>query len=236
MVQRVLLVVGDGVGEGPAGGGRRLEALIAPAAVEIELVDGRAADEGRAVRRHVLDAAPGAQQPQPRDERHQRHRAFGDRLHLRQHAALGIGVEAVDMAAEHEAALVRLREVEQLRTERDDVMDDGLQRLGHEGLQHVALDGKPQARHRRDMRGVPGDRDRDLAGVDPARATSRCRRPCCRLADDARHLAMLEDVDAAAGRRRARSPRRPHRAARCRRDAGCSPPQIGKRASFEKSR
>src|SRR5215470_9238470 len=77
-VEIVLVVVGDGVGEAPAGGRRRLEALIAPAAVEIEVRDARLADEGAAVGRHVLDAAPVAQQPQARDAGHQRHRALGD--------------------------------------------------------------------------------------------------------------------------------------------------------------
>src|SRR5262249_19441046 len=54
----VLLVLGDGVGERPAAGGHGLEALIAPAAIDIEIADGRAADEGAAVGRHILDAAP----------------------------------------------------------------------------------------------------------------------------------------------------------------------------------
>src|SRR5262245_34917476 len=116
-VQLMLLVLGHGVGEGPAAGGHGLEALIAPAAIDIEVADRGAADEGAAVGGHVHDAAPMAQQAQARDAGHHGDGAFGDRLHLRELATLGIGVEAVDMAAEDEAAFVRLREVEELRPE-----------------------------------------------------------------------------------------------------------------------
>src|SRR5690349_24352716 len=109
----MLIVMSDGVGEGPARGRRRLEALVAPAAVEIEIADRRLADERAAVRRHVLDAAPMPQQAHAADEGHQRDGAFGDALDLRELAALGIGVEAVDMAAEDQPAFVRLREIEE---------------------------------------------------------------------------------------------------------------------------
>src|SRR3546814_4671308 len=75
-VQLMLFVMGDGMGEAPASRRRRLEALIAPTAVEIEVADRRAADEGAAIRRHVLDAGPMAQQAEPRDRRDQRDGAF----------------------------------------------------------------------------------------------------------------------------------------------------------------
>jgi hypothetical protein len=44
--------------------GRRLEAARAPAAIDEEARHGRPADDRRAVRRHVDDAAPVAQHPQ----------------------------------------------------------------------------------------------------------------------------------------------------------------------------
>src|SRR4051794_8739320 len=104
-VQVMRLVMGDGVRKGPARGRRRLEALIAPAAVQIEVPHRRLADERAAIRRHVLDAAPVPKQTHAADERHQRDRAFGDVADLRELAALRIGVETVDMAAEDESAL-----------------------------------------------------------------------------------------------------------------------------------
>src|SRR5262245_53140180 len=169
-VELMLFVMGDRVGEAPAGSRRRLEALVAPAAVEIEIADVGSADKGASVGRHILDAAPMPDKPQPRNAWHQCHRAFGNRLDLRELAALGIGVEAVNMAAEDEPALIGLREIEELGAEGKNMIDKRLDRLRHEGLQDVALDRKPQARHSRHMRGMAGDCDAGLAGEDaPAR-------------------------------------------------------------------
>jgi hypothetical protein len=44
---RVRLAGGDEMGEAPAGGGRGLEAAIAPAGIEIETFDGREAASGQ---------------------------------------------------------------------------------------------------------------------------------------------------------------------------------------------
>jgi hypothetical protein len=73
-----------------------------------------------------------AQQPEARDAGHDGDGAFRHGLDLGKLAALGIGVEAVDMAAEDEPALVRLREIEELGPERDDVVTISLM-LGAEG-------------------------------------------------------------------------------------------------------
>src|SRR5688572_17570558 len=67
-VELMLLVMGHGVSKGPSACGRGLEALITPAAVEVEIPDVGAANEGAAIRRHVHDAAPMAQQAQPGHE------------------------------------------------------------------------------------------------------------------------------------------------------------------------
>src|SRR6056297_2552213 len=56
---RVRGIAGDEMGVAEPRGGRRLEPAIAPAAVEIEPVDGGLVDEGRAIHRHVHDPAPG---------------------------------------------------------------------------------------------------------------------------------------------------------------------------------
>src|SRR5471032_769794 len=102
--QRMFLAARDRVCEAPAGRWRGLEPLVAPAAVEIEIVARRAPDKGTAVGRHILDACPVAQEPEPRDRGNQCDRAFGHCLDLRELAALRIGIEAVDVSAEHEAA------------------------------------------------------------------------------------------------------------------------------------
>src|ERR1700722_8805992 len=137
--QRMLALVRDRVRQAPARGRRRLKALIPPAAVQIQIPERRASDEGTAVGGHVLDASPMAQQPQARDRRDERHRAFGDALNLRKLPALGIGVETVDMAAEYQAAFVGLGDVEQLGAEGEDVIEDRLDGRGDKSLQQVAL-------------------------------------------------------------------------------------------------
>src|SRR5690554_6280440 len=60
-IELVRLAGGDGVGETPTRGGRRLEAAVAPSGVEIEPLNRRAVDDRRAVHRHIHDAAPLAQ-------------------------------------------------------------------------------------------------------------------------------------------------------------------------------
>ena len=97
----------------------------------------------------------------------------GDRLlhHLldhRQIAALRIGIIAVDVAAEDEAALVRLADVEMPRAEGDDGVDQRLHAFRHEGLQHMALDRQAQARHGGDLRRAPGAGKPDLLRADEA--------------------------------------------------------------------
>ena len=110
------------------------------------------------------------QQPQPRHRWDQRNGAFGRGLHLRELPALGIAVEAVDVGAEHQAALVRLGDVEELGAKGDHVVDEGLDRLAHEGLQQVAFDRQAQPGKRGQVRGVPGDGDRRAARGDRAAA------------------------------------------------------------------
>ena len=225
-VERMRLVARDRVGEAPARGRRRLEAAVAPARVEIEALDRRPVDDRRAVHRHVHQAAPAPQQPQPPDHRHQRHAALAHVLDRRQVAALGVGVVAVDVAAEHQPALVGLADVEVAGAEGDDVVDQRLDALRHEGLQHVALDRQPQPRERRHARGVAGAGEPDLAGAHEALARIDAD-DAPALDADARHLAVLHDVDAALARRPAHSPRPPHRAAPCRRAAAAARPGSG---------
>src|ERR671927_824270 len=62
-VQRMRTILSNGVGENPAGTGCRLEAAIAPAGIEIEIIDGRLADDRATVHRHVHDAGPFAHLP-----------------------------------------------------------------------------------------------------------------------------------------------------------------------------
>ena len=181
--------------EAPSRARRRLEAAVAPAGVEVETLDSGAVDDRRAIHRHVHDAAPGAQQPRATDHRHQRHAAFADVLDGGEVAALRIAVVAVDVAAEHETALVRLADVEVPCAEGDDARDQRLQAFGDERLQHMALDRELEACERRDARGVASAGEADLArgdraprGLDAGDGAARDAEP--------RHLAVLDDVDA----------------------------------------
>src|SRR5690242_1812457 len=82
LVEWVRRVLGDGMREDPARAGRRLEAAVAPAAVDIEIAQRRPADDGAAIHRHIHDAPPMAHEAQPaeaRKERDQRRREIRDR-------------------------------------------------------------------------------------------------------------------------------------------------------------
>src|SRR5258707_6813125 len=115
LVELVRLVIGDRVSEDPARGRRRLEAAIAPAAVDVEILQRRLADDRAAIHRHVHDAGPMAQHAQAaeaREEREERRREQADR---RQIAALGIGVVEIEIAAEDQLALVGLADIDMRR-------------------------------------------------------------------------------------------------------------------------
>ena len=173
--------------------------------------------------RHVHDAAPGRSSAQ-------RGRAPGimltpslaDVLDHRQIAALRIGVVAVEIAAEHQPALVRLGDVEVPGAEGDDAVDHRLQRLGDERLQHVAFDRQPQAGHVAPRvvlwpaTAMPTLRraDRAARGLDAVDA----RRPRCRMPVTSQFSMMSTP----SRRRRAHSPRPPRRAGRCRRGAAAA--------------
>ncbi len=194
--ERMRLVARQQVSETPARGRRCLEAAVAPAGVEIEALDRRPVDDRGAVHRHVDETAPRAEHAHAPDCRHQRHAAFTDVLDSRQVAALGVGIVAVDVAAEHQAALVGLADIEMPRPEGDDARNERLDRFRHEGLQHMALDRQPQTGACGDPRTAAGHRQANLAraddsprGLDPDDAIA--------IANEAGDLAILDDVDAA---------------------------------------
>src|SRR6202035_4147557 len=79
--------------------------------------------------------------------------------------------------------------------EGDDAGDEWLDGLRHEGLQHVALDRQPQSRKTRNTRGAAGDRHPNLVGAKGA-AGSFHADDARTFAQEPRHLAILDDVDA----------------------------------------
>src|SRR5260370_42186300 len=61
--ERMGRLVRQQMSETPPGGRRRLESAITPARVQIQTLDRRVIDDGRAIHAHVHDATPGAQHP-----------------------------------------------------------------------------------------------------------------------------------------------------------------------------
>ena len=102
------------------------------------------------------------------ERRHQRHAALADVLYGGQVATLRVGVVAVEVAAEHQAALVRLAHVEMPGAEGHNARHEGLERFRYECLQHMAFDRQSQARHGGNARGIAGDRRTDFARPDRA--------------------------------------------------------------------
>ena len=92
------------------------------------------------------------QHAQPRERRDHRDGRAHQVLDDRQVAALGIGVVAVEVAAEDEPALVRLADVEVPGAISDDAGDERLHCFRHKRLQYMAFDRQAEAGHRRDQR------------------------------------------------------------------------------------
>src|SRR5262249_32705942 len=107
-------------------------------------------------------------------------------------AALGIGRIDVGAAAEHELAAIRLTDVHGTVQHH---IEHGLYGLGHHGLQRHAGDGQRQAELAREERRATRDRYAHTGSEDRA---ARRLDPRDRAARDAkaRHLALLDDIDA----------------------------------------
>ena len=138
------LVFRDGVGKTPARTRNRLEPAIAPAGVEVETVDRGLVDDRATIHGHVHDPTPMTQQTQPRHGRNHRDAFRYDVLDQRQVPALGIGIVAVEIAAEDEAALIGLAHIEMPSTEGEDLIHR-LEPFGDKGLQDMTFDRKIKA-------------------------------------------------------------------------------------------
>src|SRR4029078_8668346 len=113
----------------------------------------------------------------------------------REIAALGVGIVALDVAAEDEAAFVGLADIEMAGTEGHHDGDYGLHAFGDESLDGMALDGKPQAGKRGDPRRVAGAGERDLLRGDIA-LLGLAAYDAAVLDTEAGRRAILDDVDA----------------------------------------
>ena len=114
--------------------------------------------------------------------------------------ALPVAVVAVDAGAHHELALVGLRDVDVHGVGHHDAVEDRLVERAHERLQRVGLHRQAEPDHLGEDAGVSGGHERHL--VRPDRAArgldARDRPPVA--AEEARHLRVLDDVDAALAR------------------------------------
>src|ERR1051326_2038115 len=224
-VEWVRRVLGDGPGEHPARSRRRLEAAVAPAAVEIKILDRRFADDRAAVHGHVHDAGPAAHQAQAREAREHGEPAFDRVLNRRQVSPLSVGIVEVEVAAHHQLALVGLADIEVSGTEGDDGIEHGFERLAHESLQHMSLDRQAQAGARGPPAGGagggaadlgpraeagPGGRGPRAGGAGGGEADLARRDEAARGLDpayapvldaEAGDLTILDDIDAALVRR-----------------------------------
>ena len=139
--------------------------------------------------------SPGAQDLGAPDHRHQAHACLHHVLGHGQVPARGVGGVEVEIAPEHQPALVGLAEVEVPHPVGDHVVDAGLEPLGHEGLEHMGLDRKLDPGHRGNLRRAARDDDADPARPDaPARGLDARDAPALDL--DASDLALLDEVHA----------------------------------------
>src|ERR1700688_1308190 len=95
-----------------AAGGDRLEASGSPSAIEKDALCRRRPDDGRRVRNDIDDTAPLAHELQLAEGRDHLEQAGEDEFLHRRRAALAIGRNPVEPAAEDDLTLVRLAGVD----------------------------------------------------------------------------------------------------------------------------
>ena len=117
-----------------AASGNRLEAAGSPAAVQKNALDRRGPDDGRRIRNDVDDSAPLAHQLQLAEGGEHFEQAGEDELLHRRRAALPVGRNAVETAAEHDLALVRLAGVDAGPEMQNDDIEARLDRFAHHRL------------------------------------------------------------------------------------------------------
>src|SRR5207248_8764316 len=100
-------------------------------------------------------------------------------------------------AAEDEPSLVRLADIEMIGAVGDHLVDQGLQGFSDEGLKDMGLDGKLEAGLPGEQARMPSDGKPNLARRDRALRRFHAGDPLA-LAQKARDLAILDDVDAVA--------------------------------------
>src|ERR1700733_5069042 len=98
-------------GAGGTGGGDGLESAVTPPAIDEYVVVTNAVNDEAAVHCHVIGPGPMAQNAQRRQLREQRHRALSYVFQSEPLPFPRIGRKAVEIAAHHDSAAVRLREV-----------------------------------------------------------------------------------------------------------------------------
>ena len=103
--------MGNGMSKHPAGAGCCLEATRAPAAIEIQSLDGHLADDRTGIRADINNAAPLAHQSQATEHRKQFTHGLDGALDYLETAALTVPGEMVDTRTNHQLAFIGLRDI-----------------------------------------------------------------------------------------------------------------------------
>src|SRR6266542_2781049 len=138
----------DQLGHAAAGDGPGLEPVGAPADVDVEALDPRngAHDRG-VVGRHVADPRPLPQRAHVLEAGQQLEGVMRGRLEEGQRRPVTVGAVGVDLGADDALAAVRLAHVDVEVRRDEDLVEEGLERLGHEGLERVRGDGEIEPDH-----------------------------------------------------------------------------------------
>ena len=128
-VQRMRLVVGNGMREHPAGTGRGLEAARAPAAIEIQALQRRFADSRTGIRAGINNATPLPQHAHPAENREQFHNSRQGAFDNIETAALAIAGISINTRADHQLTLVGLTDITMHCVRHNDGMQYGFKRF-----------------------------------------------------------------------------------------------------------
>src|SRR6202050_5120971 len=128
-----------------AAGRNRLEAAGAPAAIQEDPRRRSRSDDRRRIRNDIDDPAPLPHQLQLAEGGEHVEQAGNDDLLHRRGAALAVGRNAVEAAAEHELALVRLAGVDAGSEMKKNDVEARLDRLADHRLQRIGMNRQPDA-------------------------------------------------------------------------------------------
>src|SRR5579863_3440232 len=192
--ERMGPIIGHGMGKRFPTDGNGLETARPPTRTDIQRRNRRLAENRTRIGRDVDDAGPLPHQLEAAERRKQVQCGAQRVLESGKRAALAVRRVGIGAAADQDFATVRLAHIAVHEGRHDKAIQDRLDRFADHRLQRHAVDRQGDAGHPGEHRRMACDSDDDLVGLDVASLRFHATDPVFVHAQ-ARHLAVLNDVD-----------------------------------------